>query len=366
MLIAKENCEGHQKMDKTSIQGSFFGKTSEGIPVEEYTLVNCNGMLVRFITLGGVIRELHTPDRKGTFTDVVLGFDSVAEYEGSKNPYFGSIVGRYANRIAQGKFSIDDENYTLARNQPPNSLHGGFRSFKDVVWKAIARYSSPGPAITFKYKSHDGEEGYPGNLSVTVTYTLTDKNELKIEYTATTDKPTIVNLTNHSYFNLSGAGAGDILNHELMLLADNYTAVDDTLIPTGEIISVKNTSLDFTASTKIGARISKLVSTPSVGYDHNYVLNSQDGSLALAARVYDPSFGRLMEVFTTEPGIQLYTGNLLDRIKGKNGMTYLKNGALCLESQHYPDSPNNSNFPSTVLRVGEQYKQTTVYKFSAK
>ena len=366
MLLVKGNCEGHKIMDKISIQGSFFGRTSEGIPVEEYTLVNCSGMVAKFITLGGAIRELHTSDRSGTFADVVLGFDGVAEYEGPENPYFGSIVGRYANRLAQGKFSIDGENYTLAKNQPPNSLHGGFRGFKDVVWKAIAQYSSQGPAISFKHESHDGEEGYPGNLSVTVTYTLTDKNELKIEYTATTDKPTIVNLTNHSYFNLTGAGVGDILNHELMILADNYTAIDDTLIPTGEIVPVKDTSLDFTGPTRIGARINQLINTPPAGYDHNYALNSQDGSLALAAQAYEPSFGRLMEVFTTEPGIQLYTGNHLNEVKGKDGMTYVKNGALCLECQHYPDSPNNSNFPSTVLRPGERYKEKTIYKFSSK
>lgn len=366
MLLIKGQRQGPGKMEKTSIQGSFFGITSEGILVEEYTLVNCNGMVAKFITLGGAIRELHTSDRSGIFTDVVLGFDSVAEYEGTENPYFGSIVGRYANRIGQGKFSIDGENYTLAKNEPPNSLHGGFRGFKDVVWKAIAQYSSQGPAITFRYKSHDGEEGYPGNLSVTVTYTLTDKNELKIEYAATTDKPTIINLTNHSYFNLSGAGAGNILKHELMILADNYTAVDDTLIPTGEIVPAKDTSLDFTASRRIGADIDQLINTPPAGYDHNYVLNSQDGSLALAAWVHEPSFGRLMQVFTTEPGIQLYTGNRLDGVKGKGGMTYVRNGALCLECQHYPDSPNNSNFPSTVLRPGEQYKETTIYKFSSK
>lgn len=366
MLLAKGNCKGHEKMGEASIQGSFFGRTSEGIPVEEYTLVNCNNMVVKFITLGGAIRELHTPDQSGIFADVVLGFDSVAEYESPENPYFGSIVGRYANRIAQGKFSIDGENYTLAKNEPPNSLHGGFRGFKDVVWKAIARYSSQGPTIAFKYENHDGEEGYPGNLSVTVTCTLTDKNELRIEYVATTDKPTIVNLTNHSYFNLSGAGAGSILSHELMILADNYTPVDDTLIPTGEIAPVKDTPLDFTRPTRISARIDQLIDTPSAGYDHNYVLNNQDGSLALAARVHDPSSGRLMEVFTTEPGIQLYTGNRLDGAKGKDGMTYVRNGALCLECQHYPDSPNNSNFPSTVLRPGERYKETTIYKFYTK
>ncbi len=366
MLLAKGNYEGYEKTQKTSIQASFFGITSEGIPVEEYTLVNCNDMVAKFITLGGAIRELHTSDRNGIFTDVVLGFDSVGEYEGSENPYFGSIVGRYANRIAQGKFSIDGESYTLAKNQAPNSLHGGFRSFKNVVWNATAQYSSQGPAITFKYENHDGEEGYPGNLSVTVTYTLTDRNELRIEYAATTDKPTIINLTNHSYFNLSGAGTGSILKHELMILADNYTPVDDTLIPTGRIAPVKDTSLDFTTSNRIGARIDKLINTPPAGYDHNYVLNSQDGSLALAACLHDPNFGRLMQVFTTEPGIQLYTGNRLDAVKGKGAMTYVKNGALCLECQHYPDSPNNSNFPSTVLRPGERYKETTIYKFSTK
>ncbi len=366
MFLAKEDGEGHGIMEKASIRGSSFGRTSEGIPVEEYTLVNCNGVVAKVITLGCAIRELYTSDRDGILADVVLGFDSAAQYEGPDNPYFGSIVGRYANRIAQGKFSVDGENYTLARNEPPNCLHGGFRSFKDIVWKATARYSSQGPAVTFNYESHDGEEGYPGNLSVAVTYTLTANNELKIQYLATTDKPTIVNLTNHSYFNLSGAGTGNILDHELMILADNYTPVDDTLIPTGGITPVKDTPLDFTASTRIGARIDRLTNTPPAGYDHNYVLNSQDGLFASAASVYDPSSGRFMQVSTTEPAIQLYTGNHLNRVKGKGGMTYLRNGALCLESQHYPDSPNHSNFPSTVLRPGDRYKQTTTYKFSTK
>jgi len=228
------------------IQRALFGKTSNGTPVEEYTLTNGNGMIAKFITLGGTLRELHVPDRNGILTDVVLGLDTVAEYEGPKNAWFGCITGRYANRIAKGKFSINGNDYTLAINNPPNALHGGFRSFKDVVWQATTRYTPEGPAITFNYKSHDGEEGFPGNLDVTVTYTLTNKNEVKIEYLATTDKPTVVNLTNHSYFNLAGHGSGTILDHELMIVADNYTPADDTLIPTGEIAPVKGTPLDFT------------------------------------------------------------------------------------------------------------------------
>ena len=352
------------KMVKVS--ESVFGTTSNGCPIKAYTLTNVNGMVAKFITLGGTITELHIPDRNGNLDDVVLGLDTVAEYEGPKNPWFCCITGRYANRIAKGKFTIDGNDYTLAINNPPNSLHGGLKSFKDVIWQATTLDTPQGPAIKFNYKSHDGEEGFPGNLDVTVTYTLTNKNEVRIEYLATTDKPTIVNLTNHSYFNLAGAGSGTIIDHELMIVADNYTEADNTLIPTGEIRPVKGTPLDFTKPMKVGVRIDKLVKTAFKGYDHNYVLNSQDGSLALAARLYDASSGRVMDVYTTQPGVQLYTANWLDLKGGKDGKDYVENGALCLETQHYPDSPNQPSFPSPILRPGEKYTETTVYKFYTK
>ena len=363
-MVWAKGSAGAQETEGVNIQREWFGVTSNGTVVEQYTLTNKNGMVAKFITLGGTLRELHVPDRNGILADVVLGLDTVADYEGPKNPWFGCITGRYANRIAKGKFSIDGKEYTLAINNPPNALHGGFRSFKDVVWKAATRYTPEGPAMTFTYKSHDGEEGFPGNLDVTVTYTLTNENEVKIEYLATTDNPTVVNLTNHSYFNLAGHGSGTILDHELMIAADNYTPADDTLIPTGEIAPVKGTALDFTKAMKVGARIDEVRKRPSFrGYDHNYVLNKEEGAFGLAARLYDPGSGRVMVVYTTEPGVQLYTGNWLDVKDAKDDKDYVENGALALETQHYPDSPNQPNFPSTILRPGETYKTTTVYKF---
>jgi len=351
-----------------NIQKEWFGITSNGTPIEQYILTNKNGVVVKFITLGGTISELHVPDRNGNLADVVLGLDTVADYENpQKNPYFGCITGQYANRIAKGKFTIDGKDYTLAINNSPNALHGGLKGFNHQVWQAMPRYTTEGPAVTFTYKSHDGEEGYPGSLNVTVTYILTNENEVKIEYVATTDKPTVLNLTNHSYFNLAGAGSGTILNHELTIVADNFTAADDTLIPTGEITPVEGTPLDFTKPMKVGARIDKLRQRPTFrGYDHNYVLNSQDGSLALAARLYDPSSGRVMDTYTTQPGVQLYTANWLNVKDAKDDKDYVENGALCLETQHYPDSPNQPNFPSAILRPGQTYTHTTVYKFYTK
>ena len=362
---AKESAEA-EGTSRASIQGALFGATSDGAPIEEYTLVNENGVVAKFITLGGTLRELWVPDRNGVLGDVVLGFDTVADYE-TRSPYFGCITGRYANRIAKGKFTVDGNSYTLAINNPPNALHGGFKGYDKVVWKATTHYTPDGPAITFTYRSHDGEEGYPGNLDIKVTYTLTNEDEVRIDYWAVTDKPTVVNLTNHSYFNLAGAGSGTILDHELMIVADNYTPADDTLIPTGEIAPVAGTPLDFTKPTKVGARIDEVRKRPTFrGYDHNFVLNSQDGSLALAATLYDPSSGRAMDVLTTEPGVMLYTGNWLDLKGAKGGKDYVENGGLCLETQHYPDSPNHPNFPSVILRPGETYKTTTVYKFYTK
>jgi len=353
---------------KAGIEKEWFGLTSNGTVVERYTLTNKNGVVARFITLGATLTELHVPDRKGNLTDVVLGFDTVAEYENPKrNPYFGCVVGRYANRICKGKFSLAGKNYTLAINNGPNALHGGIKGFSYCVWQAMPRWTPEGPALIFTYKSHDGEEGYPGNLEAIVTYTLTDENAIKIEYKATTDQTTIVNLTNHTYWNLAGHGSGTILNHELMVAADNYTPADDTLIPTGKIAPVKGTPLDFTRPKKIGARIDELRKRPTFrGYDHNFVLNNQDGSLALAARLSEPDSGRVMEVWTTEPGLQFYTGNWLDIRDAKDDQDYIENGGLALECQHYPDSPNQPNFPSVILQPGETYTQTTIYKFYSK
>jgi aldose 1-epimerase len=304
-------------------------------------------------------------DRDGKLDDVVLGFDNLKDYLAG-HPMYGATVGRVANRIAKGKFTLDGKEYKLAVNSGPNAIHGGRKGFDKVVWKAEALPKADGVAVQFNYRSRDGEEGYPGNLSTTVTYTLTNDNELKITYAATTDKATPVNLTNHSYFNLAGAADGDVLGHELMLAADQYTPADNTMIPTGETKSVRGTPLDFTTPTPIGTRIAQLKPNPG-GYDHNYLVRGGGKSLTLAARVYEPKTGRVMEMFTTEPAVQLYTANFLDsKRKGKNGVAYGKHHGFCLEAQHFPDSVNHANFPSIILRPGETYTQTTVYKFSTK
>jgi aldose 1-epimerase len=350
--------------EKATLQEMPFGKTSDGTPVELYILRNANGMKAKIITYGAILTELDVPDKNGKIGDVVLGFDDLKGYLAG-HPYFGATVGRVANRIAKGKFTLDGQEYKLATNNGPNALHGGIKGFDKVVWKAEPKHGGDTLSVKFTYRSPDGEEGYPGNLATSVTYTLTDKNELKIDYTATTDKATPVNLSNHSYFNLAGPGSGDILGHELMLAADKYTPVDDTLIPTGKIEPVKGTPLDFTKPEKIGARIDQLKGEPG-GYDHNFVLNGGGKSLALAARVVEPKTGRVMEMYTTEPGVQFYTGNFLDgSIKGRGGV-YKKHQGFCLEAQHFPDSVNHDNFPSVILRPGKTYTQTTVYKFSTK
>jgi aldose 1-epimerase len=341
---------------------STFGKTPEGAEIDSYTLHNASGSSAKLMTFGAALVQLIVPDRNGKLSDVVLGFDTLEPYLG-KNPFFGVTVGRYANRIANGRFALDGKEYQLAVNNGPNSLHGGAVGFDHRIWTAKPKATPQGEAITFTYVSKDGEENYPGNLSVSVTYTLTDKNELKIDYTAETDKATILNLTNHSYFNLGGSA--NILNYTLYLSADKYTVVDSTLIPTGEIKSVAGTPLDFRKPTAIGARIAELKEVG--GYDHNYVLNGTAGTLRLAARVDDPASGREMEVWTTEPGIQFYSAiHLNDSIPGKGGAKYQKYGAICLETQHYPDSPNHPDFPSTVLRPGTKFTSETIYKFSAK
>ena len=343
------------------IQSENFGKLSDGSIVKRYTLKNSNGIIARVMEYGAILTELWVPDRNGRSGNVVLGFDNLNQYLNG-HPFFGATTGRYANRIAQGRFTLDGKEYTLATNNGPNALHGGLKGFDKQLWKSEILPARPGEqSIRFTYLSKDGEEGYPGNLSVTVVYTLTDDNALRIDYTATTDQPTVVNLTNHSYFNL--ASGGDILNHEVRIAADRYTPVNDQLIPTGELAPVTGTPLDFQKSTAIGERISKLQPTPG-GYDHNFVLKRSGPGLEAVAWVSEPTAGRTLEVLTTEPGMQLYTANFLDgKLKGVNGIIYHKHSALCLETQHFPDSPNNPKFPSTTLRPGETYKTTTVYRF---
>jgi len=346
----------------TRLEEQDWGKTLEGALVKRFTLANSNGMAARITNYGAILTELQVPDQHGKPGNVVLGFDSLESYL-KGHPFFGAIAGRVANRIARAEFTLDGQQYILAANNGPNHLHGGKKGFDKVVWQAKPLPSNKRESsLQLTYLSPDGEEGYPGNLSATVTYSLTDDNELRLDYTATTDKATPVNLTNHSYFNLSGAG--DILGHELTLAADHYTPVDDLLIPTGEIASVKNTPLDFTQPTLIGARIAQLKPRPG-GYDHNFVVNGVGNSLALAARVRDPNSGRVLEVHTTEPGVQLYTGNFLDgSLTGSGGFSCVQHSGFCLETQHFPDAVHHPNFPSIILRPGQTYKTTTVFKFS--
>ncbi len=362
--IPVDPAPGRAAVESGSLSKMIFGKTPDGTPVELYVLKN-GQITVKVMTYGAIITEIDTPDRNGMEGDVVLGFDSLEGYLG-KHPYFGATVGRVANRIAKGKFTLNGQEYTLAVNDGPNTLHGGLKGFDKVIWKAEPISRPDGPSIKLTRRSPDGEEGYPGNLDVSVQFTVTEQNELKIEYTATTDKATPINLSNHSYFNLAGRTTEPVLGHELMLAADHYTPVDETWIPTGEIAPVAGTPLDFTKPTDIGARIKELKVEPT-GYDHNFVLDSGGKSLALAVRVYEPKTGRVMELSTTEPGVQFYTGNFLDgTITGKDGIAYRKHHAFCLEAQHYPDSIHHANFPSAILEPGKTYTQTTVYKFSAR
>ena len=348
------------------IEKRAFGKTPDGKQVDLYILTNKNGMTAKIMTYGAIVTELLVPDRDGKLADVVLGFDNLEGYLGD-SPYFGAVVGRVGNRIAKGKFKLDGKEYTLATNNGPNHLHGGKKGFDKVVWDSRILRTEPGAVgVVFNYTSKDGEEGYPGTLKAEVAYILTDTNDLRIDYEATTDKATPVNLTNHSYFNLAGHSSGDILGHELLLLCDKYTPTDDTLIPTGEIKSVKGTPYDFTEPMLIGKRIGELKGKPG-GYDINYVIRGSGKELKQAARVTDPKSGRTMIVQTTQPGVQFYTGNFLDgKTKGKGGAVYNKHAAFCLETQHYPDSVNQPAFPTTILKPGETYSQMTVFKFSAK
>ncbi len=352
---------------KPTMTKASFGKLADGTAVDLYTLANSKGFEARITNYGGIVVSLKAPDKSGKLADVVLGFDKLDGYL-KTHPFFGALAGRYANRIAKGQFKLGDKTYKLFVNNGPNSLHGGKIGFDKKVWTARDVSKSDEAGLELSYLSKDGEEGYPGNLNVTVTYWLTNNNELKIDYLATTDKETVLNITNHSYFNLAGAGNGDILKHEVMINADRVTAVDATLIPTGEVKPVAGTPLDFTKPQVIGARIDDAKDQQMVygkGYDHNFVLNNSTGAVALAARVTEPTTGRVLEVLTDQPGVQLYTGNFLDgTITGKGGKVYPRRSGFCLETQHYPDSPNHPNFPTTALKPGEQFKSTTVFKFS--
>jgi len=353
---------------KPSVKKGFWGKTGDGKTVEIYTLKNSKGAETQIITYGGAVVSLKVPDKNGKFADVVLGYDSIADYEKNQS-YIGALIGRYGNRIAKGKFSLDGKEYVLAKNNGENHLHGGPKGYDKVVWSARSFINKNGANLELTYLSKDGEEGYPGNLNIKVVYSLTENNELKIVYSATTDKNTVINLTHHSYFNLAGAGSGDILNHQLTLYADNFTPTDDGSIPNGELKSVKGTPFDFLTATAIGTRINETDEQLKFGngYDHNWVLNKTDNSLTLAATVFEPTSGRVLEVLTTERGLQFYAGNYLDgAIKGKSGQNYPRRTGFCLEAQNFPDAPNKPNFPSSVLKKGEVYSQRTIYKFSAK
>lgn len=339
----------------------LFGEF-ENRPVKEYSLTNVNGMEVSVINYGGAITKIITPDRDGNMGDVVTGFETLTGFLQKENPYFGALIGRYGNRIAAAKFTLDGKEYMLAANNNGNSLHGGIKGYDKVFWNIE---KMPGDSsLRLSYLSKDGEEGYPGNLSITVIYTLTADNAFKIDYTATTDKATPVNLTSHAYFNLSAWKDSTILNHELQLNANAFTTVDDKLIPTGEVKEVTGTPMDFTTFKKIGRDIDNVAG----GYDHNWILNKKENELSLAASLYDAVTGRKMEVWTTEPGIQFYSGNFLDGAltNTKEGKKYIKHGALCLETQHYPNSPNTSQFPSTIVKPGETYRQICIYKFSVR
>jgi len=362
---------GRQNREKAGIEKEVFGQYN-GQSVELYTLTNSNGAKMKVITYGGIITELHVPDRKGVMGDVVLGFDQLAGYTSpaykNNNPYFGAIIGRYCTRIAKGKFTLDGVEYTLATNDGENHLHGGITGFNAVVWTTKPLESAGGHALELTYTSKDMEEGYPGNLQVKVTYTLTDANELKIDYHAVTDKATPCNLTNHTYFNLSAGKKSTILDHELVILSDQFAEMTNTLVTTGNLLDVAGTPMDFRTPHQIGERIDADYDQlkPGRGYAHSWQLRNSSGSLALATTLYEPQSGRYMEVFTTEPAMHFYAGTYLDgALSGKNNIIYVKCAGLCLETQHLPD-PNQKAFPSTILRPGEVYQSQTIFKFSVK
>ncbi len=342
-------------------------KLSDGRQVRVYTLTNRRGVQTRITNFGGNVLSLSVPDRRGKMGDVVLGFNEVSRYQ-KDSPYFGALIGRYGNRIARGRFTLDGQTYSLPINNTPNSLHGGTVGFDKRIWNSHAIRSRNSVGVELRLFSPSGDQGYPSNLNTRVTYELTDSNELRIQYFATADKATPFNPTHHSYFNLKGAGQGNILNHIVTLNASRFTPVDKTLIPTGQLQSVKGTPFDFTRPHAIGERIgaNNQQLKFGAGYDHNFVVNGSRGVLRRAARVVEPTTGRIMDVYTTEKGIQLYTGNFLDgKLRGKGGKTYVYRGGFCLEAQNFPDAPNKPNFPNSILRPGRTYRQTTVYRFSA-
>ncbi|NLX94880.1 MAG: galactose mutarotase [Rhodopirellula sp.] len=343
-----------------NIEKEFLGKTSDGAEVEQYTLRNANGLEATVITLGATLTSVKTPDRHGKFENITLSLHSLDEYL-KGHPCLGSICGRFANRIAKGRFTLDGRGYTLATNNGPNHLHGGVLGFHKIVWTAAPEPSTDGVGVALTYQSRDGEEGYPGNLTVKVTYRLTNDDELEMAYSATTDSATPLNLTNHAYWNLAGAGSGDVLGHELTLHADRYLPVDSTLIPLGELRLVRGTPMDFTSPQAIGSRIGEVAG----GYDHCYVVNAGGGAEPVpAARLRDPASGRVMEVYTTQPGVQLYTANGM-RLRRADGVEFGPHSGVCLETQHFPDAPNQPQFPSTILRPNETFRQRTVHKFRA-
>ena len=349
------------------VSQATYGRMPDGVQVDGYTLRNSKGTTMQVITYGAIITSLRTVDAQGEFADIVLGFDSLDGYLHDP-PYFGAVVGRYANRIAKGRFTLDGHEYQLPVNNGPNSLHGGTRGFDKVVWQATSFENDSSSGVALSYISSDGEMGYPGRLDVRVTYTLTDDNEVVVDYFATTDKATPINLSQHSYFNLAGDAKRDILGHQLRLAASRYTPVDSTLIPTGELASVEGTPFDFRTLTPIGARIgeSNQQLTFGIGYDHNFVLDRETSGLSHAAQVVEPESGRVLDIFTDQPGIQFYSGNFLDgTITGKGGRVYQHRYGFCLETQHFPDSPNHAEFPTTILRPGEEYKSRTVFRFGS-
>jgi aldose 1-epimerase len=364
-VVASANAPRGVKAEKgPRVTKAAFGKTPDGSETSLFTCTNAHGASMQVTDYGARLVALRVPDRNGQLANVTLGFDSLEPYL-AHTAYMGCTTGRFANRIAQARFKLDGKEYVLAANISPNHLHGGKKGFDRAVWKAAEVNEPHASGVTFTHRSPDGDEGYPGNLDAAVTIVWTDENELKISYRATTDKPTVLNLTNHAYFNLSGAGAGDILGHRLTVNADQYLAVDAGVIPTGKLLPVKGTFMDFTEPRPIGSRIAETrFGTLPLGYDHCYVLRSSRESPALAARVEDPASGRVMEVHTTEPAVQFYTSNYLDGGPANGG--FAQHSALCLETQHYPDSPNHAEFPSTVLRPGSEFRSTTVYRFSAK
>ena len=367
-IISCENIKKKENMSLVNVNKEFFGKTSDGANVDQYTLKNSNGMEVSVISFGGIITSLKAKDRDGKNEDVVLGFDNLGDYE-NKSPYFGALIGRYGNRIKEGKFSLDGVEYKLAKNNGENHLHGGLKGFDKVIWDVEVEVNKSSASLMLRYTSVDTEEGYPGNLGVKVTYTLTNEDELKVRYEAETDKKTIVNLTQHSYFNLSAGLRKDILGHEITIAADYFLPVDMTLIPTGEIREVVQTPFDFREFKVVGDDIDldDTQITYGNGYDHCWVLNNQDEGVRFVASAYDPLSGRLLEVFSDQPGIQFYSGNFLDgTLQSKEGGNYEFRSGFCLETQHYPNSPNQENFPSVILNPGEKYNSETIFKFSSR